>query len=45
MLEQTVTTSYVSNPSDVAASTATNQNDVQMVTTTSTNPSVTRVEL
>jgi Putative Ig domain len=50
LLEQTVTVSYVSNPSDTAQNTATNQNNVQIVTTPSPNPitvgpySVTRVE-
>lgn len=50
LLQQMVTISYVSNSSDTAANTATNQNNLQIVTTTSANPltigpySVTRVE-
>jgi hypothetical protein len=50
LLQQTVTVSYVSNSSDIAQNTATNQNNLQIVTTTSPNPltvcpySVTRVQ-
>jgi hypothetical protein len=45
-----VTVSYISNASDTAQNTATDQNNVQIVTTTSPNPvtigpySVTRVQ-
>jgi hypothetical protein len=50
VLQSTVTVSYISNASDTAENTATAQNTVQIVTTTSPNPitigpySVTRVE-
>jgi hypothetical protein len=50
LLEQSVTVSYISNASDLAENTATDQNNVQIVTTTSANPitvgpySVTRVQ-
>ena len=50
LLEQSVTVSYISNASDTAQNTATSQNSVQIVTTTSANPitvgpySVTRVQ-
>ena len=50
LLQSTVTVSYISNVSDTAQNTATNQNNVQIVTTTSPNPitvgpySVTRVQ-
>jgi hypothetical protein len=50
LLEQSLTTSYISNSSDLAENTATNQNNVQIVTKTSGNPigvgpySVTRVQ-
>ena len=38
LLEQSVTVTYVSNASDTAANTATNQNNVQLAIATSTNP-------
>jgi len=38
LLEQSVTVTYVSNASDTAANTATNQTNVQVMTTTSANP-------
>lgn len=38
LLEQSVTVTYVSNASDTAANTATNQNNVQLATATSANP-------
>jgi alpha-L-arabinofuranosidase len=50
LLEETVTVSYISSASDTAENTASNQNNVQIVTTTSANPitvgpySVTRVQ-
>ena len=50
VLQSTVTVSYISNASDTAQNTATDQNNVQIVTTTSPNPvtigpySVTRVQ-
>src|ERR1019366_5561915 len=50
LVQSTVTVSYISNVSDTAQNTATNQNNVQIVTTTSPNPitvgpySVTRVQ-
>jgi len=50
LLEETVTVSYISNSSDLAENTATDQNNVQIVTTSSPNPitvgpySVTRVQ-
>jgi hypothetical protein len=50
LLQSTVTVSYISNASDTAQNTATNQTNVQIVSTTSPNPitlgpySVTRVQ-
>jgi len=50
LLEESVTVSYISDASDTAANTATNQSNVQIVTATSANPitvgpySVTRVQ-
>lgn len=50
LLESTVNVSYISSTSDIAENTATQQNNVQIVTTTSSNPmtigpySVTRVQ-
>jgi hypothetical protein len=50
LLEETVMVSYISNASDLAENTATDQNNVQIVNTTSPNPitvgpySVTRVQ-
>ena len=50
LLEESVTVSYISNASDLAENTATNQNNVQIVTGASANPitvgpySVTRVQ-
>ncbi len=38
LLEQSVTVTYVSNPSDTAANTSTDQTNVQVVTATSANP-------
>jgi hypothetical protein len=38
LLEQTVNLTYVSNPSDTAANTATNQNNLQVATSSSANP-------
>jgi len=38
LLEQTLNTTYVSNPSDTAANTATSQNTLQVMTGTSANP-------